>query len=299
MIDAVVDRRDRDVEPVIVGRRAAERRQLRALRQPAGGRREPIAPLERPADRRPGVAAIGQLDDLLRRPFAQHRGQHAVVRRDEPVVAGFGGDAAPGAADARIDHGEENRAGGEVARRRGQLQGAVEDVVRRHVVGDVHERGIGTDVENDPFHGARVVVAGAEVTEERDNGTHHPKNTGVSRPERAARRRDGELQYCVYLSVEGLVHDRFRPHRGAAAARKLGPRMGRARSRAADSRARSAAPVRPGHPAADGEAGPARLLRCRTHTAAPAWTTSASASSARSSSTSTPRCASSCRSTPA
>ena len=47
------------------GRPSAD--ELDALRQPRRGRREPIAPFERPADGRPRVAALGQLDDLLRR----------------------------------------------------------------------------------------------------------------------------------------------------------------------------------------------------------------------------------------
>ena len=81
--------------------RPAERRELDALREPGRRRREAIAPLERPADGRPRVAPLGQLDDALRRLLVEHRRQHAVVGRDEPVVAGFRRDAPPRRADAR------------------------------------------------------------------------------------------------------------------------------------------------------------------------------------------------------
>ena len=57
-------------------------------------RRESIAAFERAADRGPRILALGELDDPFRRRLEEHRGQHAVVGRDEPVVADVGGNAA-------------------------------------------------------------------------------------------------------------------------------------------------------------------------------------------------------------
>ena len=115
---AVVERGARDVEALDRAGGAAERGEIDALGQPGGGRREPIAPFERPADGRPRVLALGQLDDALRRMLVEHRGQHAVVGRHEPVVARFGGDAAARRADAGIDDDEEDRARRENSGRR-------------------------------------------------------------------------------------------------------------------------------------------------------------------------------------
>ena len=106
-----------------------------ALGQPAGRRRESIAAFERAADGGPRVLALGELDDPLRRRLAEHRRQHAVVGRDEPVVAGLGGDAAARRADAGIDDDEEDRAGRKVAIARGELERAGEHVVRRECRG--------------------------------------------------------------------------------------------------------------------------------------------------------------------
>ena len=70
----------------------------------------------------------------LRRIFAQHDGQHAVVGRDEPVVARLRRDAAARAADAGIDDDEEDRAGGKVRGRPRRARERRDDVVRRDVV---------------------------------------------------------------------------------------------------------------------------------------------------------------------
>ena len=53
-----------------------------------------------------------QLDDALRRRLAEHAGEHAVVGRDEPIVAGVRGEPAPPRSDARIDDDQKHRAGG-------------------------------------------------------------------------------------------------------------------------------------------------------------------------------------------
>ena len=115
---AVVERWLRNVEAMNGAGGTAEGGELDALRQPCGGRRKPIASFERPADGRPRVLPLGQLDDALRGMLVKHHRQHAVVRRDELVVAGVGGDAAARRADAGIDDDEKDGAGGKVAVRR-------------------------------------------------------------------------------------------------------------------------------------------------------------------------------------
>ena len=77
----------RDLEMMERAHRLPERRQIEPLRQPGGSRREAVPSFERPAYRRPPVAAVGQLHDARRRLFLHGGRQHAVVRRDEPVVA--------------------------------------------------------------------------------------------------------------------------------------------------------------------------------------------------------------------
>ena len=124
---------------------APERRQLDALREPRRGRREPIAAFERPADGRPRVLPLGQLDDALRR---HARRAPASARRCRAPRTGSRrprGDAAPRRSDARIDDDEEDGAGGKVAIRGRQLERAGQHVVRRHVVRDVDERRVRAD----------------------------------------------------------------------------------------------------------------------------------------------------------
>ena len=72
-----------------------------------------------------------------------------------------------------------------------------------------------------------------------------------------------------------LADDGLRPHRRAASARAVGPRVGGPRSGAANPRTRSRAPVRSRHPSADGRSSACSgISRARSSTAARAWTTS-------------------------
>ena len=57
--------------------------------------------------------------------FLEHRGQHAVVWRDEPVVARVGRDAPPRGTHARIDDDEKDGARRKVLVAGGQLERAV------------------------------------------------------------------------------------------------------------------------------------------------------------------------------
>ena len=107
----------RDLEAFVSVYEWPECSHVHASRQPRRRRREPIAAFERAAHRRPGVLAFGELDDPARRNRLEDRGQHAVVGGDEPVVAGFGRDAAPRRPDAGIDDRKKDGAGGKVAAR--------------------------------------------------------------------------------------------------------------------------------------------------------------------------------------
>ena len=138
-----------------------------------GGRRKPIAAFERAADGRQRILALGELDDLLRRRLAKDRRQHAVVGRDESVVADVGGNAAARRADAGIDDDEEDGAGRKIAVARGELERAGKHVVRGNVVADVDQRRIRTDAEHDALERAGVMIAGAEISEESDGRPHY------------------------------------------------------------------------------------------------------------------------------
>src|SRR5438876_7861718 len=97
------DRRLRHLEPVQGTGAPAERAKINAFRQPRGGRRKPIAALERAADRRPRVSSLAQLDDAFRRVAVQDQAEHAVIGRDKFIIANVDGNPAPRGPDAGID----------------------------------------------------------------------------------------------------------------------------------------------------------------------------------------------------
>ena len=81
------------------------------------------------------------------------------------------------ASDARIHDREEYSRRGKVAAGAGKLQSALEDVVRGHVVGHVDEDSVRTHTEHRALHRPRVVIARAEVAQERDDRRHTAKLT--------------------------------------------------------------------------------------------------------------------------
>ena len=181
--DALDEPRARQVEAYGIRHGRAERVERHTAQQPRGGRREPIASFEGPADGHAHVARRRDLDD--RRGRREDRRQHAVVRSDEPVPAGPRRQRPPRAADARIDDHHERRAGREVRRRRGEVAGRFGDVVRGDVVGEVDERGVGADRERRALHRPDVGIAGAEIREQRQDGarrrlTHRGYLTGLA-----------------------------------------------------------------------------------------------------------------------
>ncbi len=166
-----LDGRARQIEQHGIVDRPAERVEVDAAQQPGGGRREAIAAFERAADRRPEVAALGQLDDAPGRRVLEDGGEQPVVGRDEAIVPRLGRDAAARRADAGIDDGDEHGAGGEISEAGGELERPAEHVVRGDVVGDVDEREIGADAQRGCLHRSDVVVAQAEVGQQREDGT--------------------------------------------------------------------------------------------------------------------------------
>ena len=78
-----------------------------------------------------------------------------------------------------------------IARR--QLERAGDHVVRGNVVADVDERRVGTDAQHDALERAGVMIAGAEIGEECDDGPGH-------RPGLGARRRLAE-QHLAHLAL--------------------------------------------------------------------------------------------------
>ena len=132
-IDAQHRRRDarpsstsrlRDVEPLNApaGRPSADSSMPLASHAAAGAKRS------RPSNVRLTVGRAYRRSVSSTTRFGGHlvedRRQHAVVGRDEPIVAGVGGDAAAGRADAGIDDDEKDRAGWKVPVGGGELERA-------------------------------------------------------------------------------------------------------------------------------------------------------------------------------
>src|SRR6185436_7063702 len=149
---------------------SSERGELETRRQPCRGRREAIPSLKGLADGGPRVARVVELHDPVRWRLIEDDRQHAVVGRDEEMVAAFSGDAAANRADAGIDDYQEDCALREIAVRRRQLECAGEHVMRRDVMGNVNERRVGTHTEHHALHRADVMIADTEICEQSDQG---------------------------------------------------------------------------------------------------------------------------------
>ena len=174
----------RPLESLVARQRPPERRQRHALGQPGRRGSEAVTSLERAADRGPRVLALAQLDDADRRTLGEDRREQPVVGTDQPVVAHVGGQTAPRRAHARIDHRHEDSADRKtgVARREQTRPGA--HVVWRHVVAEVHQRGVGTHAQHHALHGGHVVVAQAKIGEEGDDRASHARSNADSTPAR-------------------------------------------------------------------------------------------------------------------
>ena len=92
-------------------------------------------------------------------------GEEAVVRPDEMLIAELEDQRAAAAADARIDHGEENSVCGICASQRGQQVRRRHDAESRRIVQRVDKRGAGRTRREDCLYLADVKIGRAEVGE--------------------------------------------------------------------------------------------------------------------------------------
>jgi len=86
------------------------------------------------------------------------------------ALFGFDDDGFARSADARIDDGEKNGAGGIVRRNGGEKARGLFDLVRRDLMRDVHDARVGGDVDDYGFADGDGVVGGAEIGHEDDRG---------------------------------------------------------------------------------------------------------------------------------
>ena len=176
--------RDHDaVQHAVVERAASAGRAARSRRRAGRARKaaRPSTATRRPAQTGRGLRTCGSPSGarsgarsarrLSSAASPQHGREHAVVGRDEPPVAGLGGQAAARGADARVDDDQKDRARREVPIRRRQL-------VRPRTAMSCGGRSCETSTsvtsgliaEHHALHHARVMVACAEIGEEGNEG---------------------------------------------------------------------------------------------------------------------------------
>ena len=133
-----------------------------------GGGGKDVAPVEGVADLRQPVARIGQLHQRLDRLAGHHVAKEAVIRPDEGARWRAQPDGPPRAPHTRVHHDDVYT----VRRKEGvggvERVGSLADVMRRDVVSDVHQLGVGRDVEDDALHSPYVAVGCAKVGGEGD-----------------------------------------------------------------------------------------------------------------------------------
>ena len=117
----------------------------------------------------------------LRLARFDHR-QHAVVGRDEDVILGLGENRAALAAHSRVDHDDMRGARRKEAIRLRDGPRAVEDVVGRDGVADVHNARFRLDVQHHAMHDADESVVESKVSGEGDDAWlgHAGKLAGAS-----------------------------------------------------------------------------------------------------------------------
>jgi hypothetical protein len=101
------------------------------------------------------------------------------VPQGEAVGPRGEGDCAPGRAHVGVHDSQEDRPGRKGPESRGEGEGAGLDVLRRDVVADVHDRGLGVHGENGALHGADVVVLEPEVRQQGNDGSHPAEDCNV------------------------------------------------------------------------------------------------------------------------
>ena len=133
-----------------------------------GGGGKDVAPVKSVADLGQPVARVGQLHQRLHLLAGHHVAKEAVIRPDEHAPWRAQGDGPPRAAHAWIHHDQVYGVLWEEGIGSVEHVGGLADVLRRDVVSDVHQPGIGRDVEDDALHSPYVAVGCAKVGGEGD-----------------------------------------------------------------------------------------------------------------------------------
>jgi len=117
------------------------------------------------------VAAGPRRRELERPParVAEERREQPVVRPDEHLIARDDRQTPARGADTRIDHRDVNRRDRKAAGGSLEGQGAFQDVVGSHLVGDVHDVDVPGNREDHALHLGHVGVTRAEVGRQRDD----------------------------------------------------------------------------------------------------------------------------------
>ena len=108
-------------------------------------------------------------------------------RRDEAVVGEnevltffrFDDDGFARGADAGIDNDDEDGSSGVVRRNGGEEARTFLDLKRRDLMSDVHDAGVGQDLQHDGFAERDGVIGGAEVGHENDGGVLRRGRRGI------------------------------------------------------------------------------------------------------------------------
>ena len=121
--------------------------------------------------------------------------EEAVVGPDEEfALAGLEQDRVAVGADLRIDHGDEDRAGGKFLRALVEQVGALGDVEGRDGVGEVEEARVGIDGEDHALELRDVGIVPAVIGEEADGGQRRGAWAGERPVMAKARRQSREYQ---------------------------------------------------------------------------------------------------------
>ncbi len=99
-------------------------------------------------------------------------GENSVVRRDENCFAGLRGDGAARTAHAGVNHDHMNSICREIWVCIRKEKRALHNVLRRNVMCDIDDGGIGIDAENDAFHCANKNIGRAKIGGESDYAIH-------------------------------------------------------------------------------------------------------------------------------
>ena len=160
---------DRDLDVVLD--LIAEGLRLHVLGEPRRHGGKDVPAVEGRADLVEEVAPGGQFDAAAEGRVGEGGREDPVVGPDEGVAVGEREDGPPLAADRRVHDDEVDRPLREVAVGGLEDEGALEHVVARDLVGDVHEPHHGVDGDHHPLHGADVWAGLAEVGDQSDDGT--------------------------------------------------------------------------------------------------------------------------------